>query len=327
MSPRKPSTRADSVRRRRKREDERRLVAQSLERPTRRRAAATPPAVSAIPKVSVDAATVRATSRPARQYQALAAAPARSGLRTPSMPRVRVGWRLLSFFLVLVFGAAVYYAYTDPMFRVGNAALAGNRFLSADEVNAALGVAGLPIYFIVPEEAETALRLTFPEITSARVTVDLPNVLNVTIVERQPVIRWEQGNAYTWLDEEGVALRPRGDAPDLVVVQASGGPPAGPKSESDPLAPIPFANADLVKTARLLAPYSPQASTLLYDPQNGIGWSDPRGWTVWFGSTSEQVDMKLRVYIVLVESLSQRGIAPVMINVAYLNAPYYRLGQ
>jgi cell division protein FtsQ len=243
------------------------------------------------------------------------------------MPRLRVGWRLLSFFLVVAFGAAAYYAYTQPMFRVGGATLTGNQFLSADEINAVLGASGKPIFLVVPEEAETALRHAFPEISAVDVSVEFPNLVNVTIVERQPVVRWEQGNAYTWLDAEGVALRPRGDAPNLVAVQASGAPPAGARSETDALAPVPFANADLVKTARLLAPYVPQGSRLLYDPQNGIGWVDGRGWTVWFGSASAQADMKLRVYIVLVDSLSQRGIVPIMINVAYPNAPYYRLGQ
>jgi hypothetical protein len=54
---------------------------------------------------------------------------------------------------------------------------------------------------------------------------------------------------------------------------------------------------------------------------------DGRGWTVWFGSSALQMDMRLRVYTVLVDSLAQRGISPTFINVAYPNAPYYRLGQ
>jgi len=329
VSEKKPLTHSEIVRQRRKRDDERRLVSQSLDRPTRRPA---PPPVTTR-NVSVDASTVRAKPRPkpARQYQAIAAAPIAPTrqLQAPTMPRVRVrfGWRLLSFFLVILLGAAVYYAYTQPMFHVSGATLTGNHFLSAEEVNVTLGMNGLPIFLFVPANAETALRLNFPEIAAVHVSVELPNTVHVAITERQPVVRWEQGGAYTWLDEEGVALRPRGEEANLVIVKASGQPPTGPKSGSDPLNPTPYVNADIVKTARLLAPYAPQGSGIMYDPKYGIGWVDGRGWTVWFGASSDQVDMKLRVYIVLVESLAQRGINPIMINVAYPNAPYYRLGQ
>lgn len=324
MSEKKPLNRAEEVRQRRKRDEERALVTQSMERRTRR--AVTPPPVTTR-NVSVDAATVRSTPKPARQYQAVAAASATGRLHAPAMPRIRVGWRLLSFFLVILLGAGIYYAYTLPMFHINGVTLTGNQYLSAEEANAVLGLNGMPIFLLEPEKVETALRLNFPEIASADVTVELPNLVIVTITERQPVIRWEQGNAYAWLDEEGVALRPRAEVSGLVVVRASGPPPTGPASANDPLSPIPFADSKVIETARVLAPYAPQGSALLYDPKYGIGWMDSRGWAVWFGASPEQADMKLRVYVVLVDSLIQRGITPIMINVAYPNAPYYRLGQ
>ena len=325
MSEKKPINRSEEVRRRRKRAEEQALVTQSMERRRARRTVTPPPVTTR--NVSVDAATVRSKARPVRQYQVLAATPATQRLRVPSLPRIRVGWRLLSFFLVALLGAGIYYAYTLPMFRISGVTLSGNQYLSAEEANAVLGLNGMPIFLLEPQKVETALRLNFPEIASAEVTVELPNIVTVTMTERQPAIRWEQGNAYTWLDAEGVALRPRAEVSGLVVVRASGAPPTGPASASDPLAPVPFADPKIVETARVLAPYAPQGSTLLYDPKYGIGWTDSRGWTVWFGSSPEQADMKLRVYVVLVDSLVQRGITPIMINVAYPSAPYYRLGQ
>jgi hypothetical protein len=112
-----------------------------------------------------------------------------------------------------------------------------------------------------------------------------------------------------------------------VVVSASGSPPAGLKSESDALAPVPFVSAQIIESIRLLAPNVPQGSVLLYNPKFGMGWVDARGWTVWFGSKAEETDVKLRVYSALVESVLQRGITPTFINVAYPGAPYYRVGQ
>jgi hypothetical protein len=205
--------------------------------------------------------------------------------------------------------------------------LAGNQIVSAEEVNTALKLNGAPVFLLLPADLEKSLRVTFPEITSVKVTVSLPNRLTAVITERQPVIRWEQEGGFTWLDSEGVAFRPRGERDGLVAVQALGAAPSGPKSEEDALAPIPFVAPSIVETVRVLAPYLPQGSVLLYEPKYGLGWVDGRGWTVWFGASASQMDMRLRVYTVLVDSLAQRGISPVFINVAYPNAPYYRLGQ
>jgi cell division protein FtsQ len=315
VSDKKSLTRADTVRQRRKNEDTHRLVkpAKSTPRPS-------PKATSR--NVSLDAAAVR--TKPVRQYQAIATAPVTGQLRTPALPRVRVGWRLISFFLVALFGAAIYFAWTLPMFRVTGTALVGNQMLGAEEINSVLGMNGAPVFLVVPANAETALRLKFPEIASVKVSVKLPNTVTITITERQPVIRWDQGGTFAWVDADGVAFRPRGEGGGLVTVSASGSSPTGLKSESAPLA---FVAADIIETVRLLAPYVPQGSVLLHSPQYGVGWADGRGWTVWFGSSASQLDVKLRIYTVLVDSLAQRGIIPTFISVAYPNAPYYRLGQ
>ncbi len=323
MSGRETPTRADIVRQRRKQEEIRRS-----KRPAPRASLPTP----TLPRrgVTLDASTqrVRQQVKPVRKYEAVAAAaPMTTGLQTPALPRIRVGWRLLSFFLAAIFGAGIYFAWTSPVFRVPPAALTGNRMLTAEEIETVLHLNGAPVYFIVPADVENALRLNFPEIISVKVSVELPNKVLAAIVERQPVIRWEQDGAFAWVDAEGVIFRPRGEAEGLVVVGASGSPPAGRKSEGDPLAPVPYVAPQIVESIRLLYPHVPQGSVLLYDPKHGIGWVDGRGWTAWFGSNPEQTDMKLRVYAALVDSILQRGITPSFINVAYPSAPYYRVGQ
>lgn len=326
MSDKESASRSDLVRQRRKKEENRRVT-----RPAPRASLPTP----TLPRrgATLDASTVRAKPKAklVRQYDAMAAAPPMMGQlsvpRTPALPRIRVGWRLLSFFLAALFGAGLYFAWTLPNFRVPAATLVGNQMLTAEEVESVLRLNNAPIFLVVPADAETALRVNFPEITSVKVSVELPNKVIATITERQPVIRWEQDGAYTWVDAEGVAFRPRGEAQGLVVVSASGSPPAGLRSESDALAPVPFVATQIIESIRLLAPHVPQGSVLLYNPKFGIGWVDARGWTVWFGSSAEETDVKLRVYSVLVDSLAQRGITPSFINVAYPGAPYYRVGQ
>lgn len=328
MSAKETPTRADVVRQRRKQEETR--------RPTKRPAARASQPTPTLPRrgVTLDASTqrVKPQARPVRKYEVAAAAPVPDALgaaRVPALPRIqiRIGWRLLSFFLLALFGAAMYLASTLPLFRVPAATVVGNQMLTAEEIESVLRLSGQPVYFIVPADVENALRLNFPEITSANVNVELPNKVTATIVERQPIIRWEQSGSYAWVDAEGVIFRPRGERSDLVVVSASGSPPAGLRSEVDAMAPVPYVSAQVVESIRLLAPNVPQGSVLLYDPKHGLGWVDARGWTAWFGADPAQTDVKLRVYAALVESILGRGITPTFINVAYPSAPYYRVGQ
>ena len=250
-------------------------------------------------------------------------------LRMPAvrLPNVRVKSRLLSLFLSLFLGAAIYLGLTLPEFRVAAAQISGNQRLSAAEINSVLSSSGQPIFTIIPADLETRLRLNYPELTSAHVTLGLPNIMIVKIVERQPVILWQQNGGVTWIDQNGVAFRPRGSAGKLIQVNALAAPPSGLPVVNDPLSPLPYLSAELVKAIETLAPKVPAGTTMIYDPQNGLGWSDSRGWKVTFGGDPQDMALKLQVYQSLVASLSQKGVTPVFISVQYVNAPYYRMSQ
>jgi hypothetical protein len=148
----------------------------------------------------------------------------------------------------------------------------------------------------------------------------------VNLVERHPVIRWEQGGGYTWIAEDGVAFRPRGDMPELISVIADAAPVVD-LSASDPMNPTPYISTDMVQALKGLATHVPPGMVIIYDPKFGFGWDDPRGWRAYFGTSSEDVELKIRVYESMVNSLTQRGIRPALINVTYPTAPYYRMSQ
>jgi hypothetical protein len=243
------------------------------------------------------------------------------------MPRVEGGWRWLSLFLSLLFATLLYIAWTLPAFRVVAANATGNQRLSADEINAVLNPAGQPIFALMPSDLETRLRLNYPELDSAKVSVSLPNVLTVDIHERQPIILWQQNGGYTWIDANGVAFRPRGVADQLISVAALVAPAPGLPSVNDPLSPVPFISLDMVKAIQTLAPSVPAGAAMIYDPHYGLGWLDSRGWQVFFGSESKDMTLKLQVYQALTTSLVQRGIFPAFISVQYANAPYYRMSR
>jgi len=266
-----------------------------------------------------------------RRFDALLSLP-RPALRPLALPHfhLRLGWRLLSFVLVVVLGVALYLLWSMPQFRVSAAQVTGNQRLTANEIDAVLGLAGLPIFTLTPAQIEAQALRNYPELASVTASISLPNLVAVHVTERQPVILWQQDGGFTWIDATGVAFRPRGEAPGLVVVQALAAPPAPPPApapEPGALAPPAFISAETVNAILTLAPFVPAGTPILYDPMAGLSWNDGRGWQAVFGSGAGDMPIKARVYQALVDNLSGRGIRPVLINVAYPNAPFYRLEQ
>lgn len=248
-------------------------------------------------------------------------------LRGISISRPQLGKRLFSFFVVALLGTALYLAFNLPQFRSGPAQVTGNQMLSAEEINAVLSTAGEPIFLLMPARLETNLRLSFPELTSAKVDVTLPNIVSVSVSERKPVVRWEQGGSFTWISEDGVAFRPRGEMPSLISVMALSAPPLEEQVSPDSLTPAPFISPEMVQAIQGLGSHVPPGVPILYEATFGFGWNDPRGWRVYFGTKASDVELKMRVYESLVNSLIERGIQPALINVTYPSAPYYRLSE
>jgi len=247
--------------------------------------------------------------------------------RALSFPRIQIGWRLLSFSLLLLFGTGLYLFWTLTEFRVSNAQIIGNQRIPAEEINAALELNGRPVFLQTPVKLRERALLAYPELASVEVSVDFPNIVTVNVTERQPVVLWQQDGGYAWVDETGTAFRPRGEAPGLIVVQALGAPPTITVLDADPLAPPPFISDDTVKALMALAPFVPAGTPILYDPATGLSWTDGRGWQAIFGTGGDEVEVKVRVYQAMVDWLTQRGIRPILINVAYPDAPFYRTEQ
>jgi cell division septal protein FtsQ len=269
----------------------------------------------------------RARSARRRFQNALLPVAPDAELRGIRIARPNLGRRIPSFLLVALLGAALYFAFNAPQLQVTQAQVVGNQMLPPEEINAVLNIAGQPAFLLVPSKLETQLRLTFPEITYARVDVTLPNSVSVSVIERKPVIRWEQGSSFTWISEDGVAFRPRGEAPGLISVLALSAPPTEGNISPDSLTPAPFISADMVRAIRGLANHVPPGAVILYDTSFGFGWNDPRGWQVYFGTNATDVELKMRVYESMVNSLAARGIQPALINVTYPTAPYYRMSE
>jgi hypothetical protein len=326
MSENNELSRAEMVRLRREREQKKRMH-RIVQETTR----SVPPVTSRARQSAPKSKSAKPRQNARRRFHiALPALPnaSRAGTqaRGISLPRPRFGWRFVSFILTALFGMLTYLAFRLPQLRVTEAQVTGNQILTPADVNSVMNIAGRPIFLLSPSDLETRLRLNYPELVSVRVDVSLPNIVSVSLIERKPVIRWEQGGGYTWIAEDGVAFKPRGELVGLISVVAESAPRAG-GSVADPLNPAPYISTDMVQAVKGLAGHVPPGMPILYEPRMGFGWYDPRGWRVYFGVTGHDVELKMRVYESMVDSLIQRGIRPALINVTYPAAPYYRMTQ
>ena len=83
---------------------------------------------------------------------------------------------------------------------------------------------------------------------------------------------------------------------------------------------------DLVQNLLVLAASLPEGSTLVYDGTHGFGWEDPTfGWMVYFGKHLDQPELRLKIYQTVAATFLDKQRQPVLISVAYLHAPYYRM--
>lgn len=327
MSEKKETNRSDLVRLRREQDSHKRV-----ERAKKTVTRSVPPVTSRVKQQSTRSnrrtpgPEPRRSARRRFQIALLPVAPD-AELRGISIARPHLGRRLFSFFFVALFGTALYLAFNLPQLQVTQAQVIGNQMLTPAEINTSLNIAGKPAFLLIPSDLEKQLRLSYPELLSAKVDVTLPNTVSVQLTERKPVIRWQQGDGFTWVSEDGIAFRPHGDVAGLIPVMALSAPPTEGNVSSDPLTPAPFISAEMVQALQGLAGHVPQGVPILYDTTSGFGWSDPRGWRVYFGTSARDTELKVRVYESMVTSLTQRGIQPALINVTYPAAPYYRMSE
>jgi hypothetical protein len=245
-----------------------------------------------------------------------------------SLPKIGLGPRLLSFVIVALCAVGLYYQFSMDPFIVRNASILGNNRVSLDQIAQVLGIANQPAALLNPGQIEYNILANFPDIATANVEVDLPARVVVTVTERQPVVAWQQDGQTMWVDAQGYAFPPRGDGAGLVTVTSAGAPPAPLKVDpGQTIGARPFLASNLSAAIVTLSPLVPEGATLVFDPAYGLGWSDPRGWRVYFGHSGGDPALKYQVYQSMLDYFTKNDIQPTLINVEYPNAPFYRVAQ
>jgi hypothetical protein len=130
---------------------------------------------------------------------------------------------------------------------------------------------------------------------------------------------WTDAGRPWWISADGIAYAPHGEWPGVVSVESE--TPVLAISE-DPLAPA--IQVEVLQAAAVLNTLIPEANPLQFDPERGLGFEDPRGWSAYFGMGGDMV-VKVQMYQALAASLIGRGIQPALVSVEDAAAPYYRL--
>ncbi len=257
----------------------------------------------------------------------------------PSLPNIELGWRLASFLLFVVCLAALIGMKSMDIFRITQVNLANANRVPSDEVLPRLNLENLTIVDIIPSEIEAQVLTAFPDFQRAKVEVGLPAALTLTVEERVPAIIWiiDDGRAM-WIDEDGYMFDVRGEATLPIKVYANVSPPPAmvaitPENDEETtlvsttgFAPSTVqADPKLVSAILNLKPLIEEGIDLLYNPEYGLGWQDPRGWKVYFGTNVENIDQKLAQYSVIIEAITARKVQPTLISLEFLHAPFYRL--
>lgn len=266
-------------------------------------------------------ASKRNSNAPRRRYDIALNIPG-AEIRLPSVPQVRMGWRLVSGVITAMMLVSVYLMFFTPFFVVDSVEVVGAERLTSIDINQAMGLAGETIFAIDPDVVQQRLETAFPELKSFELAIGLPHTIVLSVEERTPVIAWIQDEEEVWVDDEGVGFLPRGEVEGLLRVHAQGLPPGAElvgTNEDLLLKP------ELVETTLALRAYLPEGAKLMYQPSRGFGWRDSRGWKVYFGQHLTDISQKLATYDTLVNTLNSQGVKPALISVEYLHAPYYRL--
>jgi cell division protein FtsQ len=243
-----------------------------------------------------------------------------------SLPRLQFGPRWFSFLIVLFCLVDLYLMLNMDPFIVRRATILGNERLSLQEIENVLGANNLAATVLNPAQIEYNILASFPEVATAQAQVNLPAELQITIKERTPVASWTQDNQTVWIDSQGFAFAPRGEAPNLITISATGAPPQPSSPDSAPgIGAHAFMTTQLMSAITTLAPSLPDGASLVFDPQYGLGWIEPGGCKVYFGNTYLDTPLKLQVVQAILKHLAEQELKPALISVAYPNAPFYRL--
>jgi hypothetical protein len=244
--------------------------------------------------------------------------PTGAEIRLPAVPAVSNKWRFLSGLLAISLLVGLIMITQASIFQVQGIQIEGLEHFTDSEISQAININGSSIFFVNPELVKEDLRLTYPGLSNVVVKVSWPASVLISLQERVQILAWNWDGHVRWVDENGVAFEPHHQGVDLIQVNSIELPPTIENKFVDPR---------IVDTVAVLASYVPQGVELIFNTDHGLGWQDNRGWEVYFGFNDDDAHQKMKIYQALVEYLEGKRITPRVINVEYVDSPYFRMEQ
>lgn len=260
----------------------------------------------------------RRNRKPRRRLDLALRAEVGAEARLPAIPSIRIGSRLVSILLISVTILALRYSFTSSYFSVERATVLGNKILSHSQIRSIAQVDDKLVFLIDPHEIEERLS-QFPEVYKATVNLRWPNHVEIQVVEREPVVEWNDAGRIWWVSLDGVAFIQHGTWPELVQVKTT---ERTLQINKEPLDPVIAPR--VVKAAVRLNSRLPEIATLQYDKERGLWLEDSNGWMVYFGIEGD-MDLKADVYRAMVEQLSEKQAQISLVSLEDQAAPYYRM--
>ena len=196
--------------------------------------------------------------------------------------------------------------FVADYFYVRSITVSGANYLDDAEIFRYADIAEMHVFWLDPANVRESI-LEADVVADAHVRVGWPpDMVHITVEEREPALVWSQGGVSTLVDLHGQRLRFLGDDKDyseLLRVIADGSV-AGLPGLDEALPP------DAVNGALQLQTLVAGIQQLTFHPVKGLGFHELGGWNAWVGVGTDMPD-KLLIYEALRENLLARGITPV----------------
>ncbi len=216
-------------------------------------------------------------------------------------------------FMLVALSALLWACFNLDAFFVTQPAVIGAKIVSRDEIAQVAGVNGWNVFFVDPRQVENAVR-ALPEFKDVQVYVALPNTVEIYTVERTPRFVWEVAGKNFWVDQEGIAMRPRGMVPNGWHVRDSEGSAVKYGQRINPDA---FNAAVALINAWQEAP-----RYFEWTKAHGLALRDEHGWLIYFGSANQMQDKLTALQIVTTQILrDQRAVTFIDLG---SGLPYYQ---
>lgn len=249
------------------------------------------------------------------RFEASAAPARRSGVAVVAVsPQAR---RVILTGMSLVLAAVTLTWFFGDTFRVKAVVVRGNDNVPATQVRGVSGLDGQhPLFINATAAAQAVSKL--PGVSGVNVQCGWLGECVVTVRPSPPlaVYRTSSGLGDVWVDAMGKVQKVTGDIGARLSIRVEDGPAPAIGSPLD---------KRLMRAMTELGELQPDVAMYLYSDQFGIMFSDERGVRVRLGLAERDgaMQQKLALAQQLRGQLAERGIAPRVIDVRFIDAPFY----